>query len=144
MSKTGSWTTSLNSTRLNLWFLYCSVHAIDMPSNAWLYSSQPAVQLACEDHPCAHVSAFIASHTHYCLIVSPLFKSTSACECFSKALPRSSFSEALLLISTSTYTEQLGFSWVDSTLCYGFQTKSLDVLQFLLVLRRALCFPFQE
>lgn len=86
----------------------------------------------------------IVSCTQCCLIVSPLFINTTAPECFSQALPGSSCSEALLLISTSTYTERLGFSWVDSALCFGFETKSLDVLQFLLMLCPSLIFPFSR
>ena len=77
-----------------------------------------------------------------CLIVRSLFINTAAPECFGEALAWRSFLEALLLISTRTYREQPGVSWVDTDLRYGFQIKLLNVLQFLLVHCPSLIFLF--
>lgn len=93
---------------------------------------------------CMCQTLVIVSCTQCRLIVSPLFINTTAPECFSQALPGSACSEALLLISTSTYTERSGFSWVDSALCFGFETKSLDVLQLLLMQFLSLMFPLSR
>lgn len=90
-------------------------------------SRQPTMQPVCEDHPCVHVSDVSYSVTHTMqLDCQPFVHKHNG---FSQALSGSSFSQALLLISTSTYMERLGSSWVDSALCYGFETKSLDALQ---------------
>lgn len=136
----------LNYTRLSLWFLRFRVCVVNLPSPAWwVCASQPAIQFACEDHPRVHVSDVSYSVTHTVpLDCQPFVHKYNCSWMFQSALPRSSCSEALLLISTSTNTEQSGFSWVDSALCYGFETKSLDVLQFLLMQCLRHIFPFKH
>lgn len=79
------------------------------------------------------ISCTVVWGAQYSLIVSSLFTNTAAVECLIRVLLPSSFSEALLLISTSTYIEQPRFSRVNSALFCSFQIKLLNVLRFLLV-----------
>lgn len=137
------WTASFSSSRFSLWFLGSRVVSVPSPARLpawWADSWQPTMQPVWEDHPCVHVSDVSYSVTHTMqLDCQPFVHKHNG---FSRALSGSSFSQALLLISTSTYMERLGSSWVDSALCYGFETKSLDVLQILWTQCPSLIFPF--
>lgn len=94
------------------------------PSPAWCVTQPSGNNTAClRGSPRVHVSDVSYSVTHTMLPdCQPFVHKHNS---FSRALPGSSHTQALLLISTSTYTDS-GFSWVDSALCYGFETKSLD------------------
>lgn len=68
-------------------------------------STQPTIQPACDDHPCVHMSDVGYSVTHTMLPdCQPFVHKDNG---FSQTLPGSFYYEALLLISTSTCTEQL-------------------------------------
>lgn len=135
--KTPSWTSLLQSTRC------LTFSAADVPPAgaachraARLRGSPPATLMP------VFGTLVSLSRTQYSVIVSSLFRNTAASECFSQA-PTMTLLLWGFAVNINIYllSEQLGASWVDSTLFYSLQIKWLDVLLLLIVCCLSFIFP---